>query len=495
MKKLNLKNKIFIFIFSLIILGIIAILIVSVRLSNNNGSNTSSIYNVSTNSVIYSEKMLLVETKLGGEIKKSWNNNYFYTDIENKTTDLGKKSIAYEKSIEKLYIFGTSYYVSESSDVTKNDNDIVIDDLNKTGFYKLDDREYLITSSDIYNDDKTIYTNKYLIVTLDKQGNASFTNDVINVKTINPMKIMFDKYIFDIANEKLMINDNIIDLKLIGGSTNEYVAKSEEQEYEEADMTEFISSYNKLVNDFKKYVDNENLKSSSNKQIVNNTIVTQAVKKDENNKAKTVQNKTSIPKRVSLRGTISYPTYIDVTYLISDPEEKYQAVYLLITGYINGKETTEKIILDKYDTKYRIIGLEMKNEYSISLGYVDTVINGDTIELYDTIEDVINVRTTGCDAKINIEKISKGYVYFNFKMSEKYAIESGKIVLYSNDNAGEYVNFNYKSALSEKGFSGKLKLEDSSIYELKLEDAVYNSNRVELDISNKFIYQPLKNND
>ena len=152
---------------------------------------------------------------------------------------------------------------------------------------------------------------------------------------------------------------------------------------------------------------------------------------------------------------------------------------------------TEKIILDKYETKYRLTDLEMKSEYSISLGYVEVNTDGKKVELYDNIEDVINVRTTNCDAKITVNKVSMGYVYFNFKMSEEYAIESGKIVLYSGDSAGESVFINYSEAVSNKGFSGKLKLEEASIYELRLQDAVYNGNNVNVDIYKRFTIQSL----
>lgn len=490
MRKLNLKNKLFIFIFSIIVLGIVFILIESVKLSKKEDDN-ESIYTVSTNSVIYAEDSSLVDTSSGGEIKKHWNNDYYFVSNDNKNIDIGLKSIVYEKAVEKVYIFGENYNVSSDGDLIKNTDKTEISNTNNTSFYKIKDRQYLIISNEIYNEDKTIYTNRYLIVTLDKQGNASLLNDAINVKTINPLKLLFDNYIFDIANERLIVNEKAIDLKLIDGSTNEYVEDTEEH-VEEADMTEFITAYNKLVNDFKKYVDNENLKSSSKNQVVNNTVITNATNTTNNIIIPTqADNKTNITKRVSLRGTVSYPTYIDVTYVVTDPEDKYQAVYLLVTGRRNGEMVSEKIMLDKYDTKYRISNLEMKSEYSISLGYVEVTTNNKTVELYDNIEDVINVRTTNCDAKITIEKIALGNVYFKFKMSKEYAIESGKIVLYSNNEAGEHILINYKDAISEKGFSGKLKLEESTIYELRLEDAVYNGKNVDIDVKNRFVYHPL----
>ena len=222
MRKLNLKNKLFIFIFSIIVLGIVFILIESVKLSKKEDDN-ESIYTVSTNSVIYAEDSSLVDTSSGGEIKKHWNNDYYFVSNDNKNIDIGLKSIVYEKAVEKVYIFGENYSVSSDGDLIKNTDKTEISNTNNTSFYKIKDRQYLIISNEIYNEDKTIYTNRYLIVTLDKQGNASLLNDAINVKTINPLKLLFDNYIFDIANERLIVNEKAIDLKLIDGSTNEYV--------------------------------------------------------------------------------------------------------------------------------------------------------------------------------------------------------------------------------------------------------------------------------
>ena len=200
MRKLNLKNKIFIFIFSIIVLGIVLILIQAVKLSSNKQSGLSSVFSVTSNSAIYGENTDILNTNLGGEIKKSWNNNYYFTSTNDEIVELGLRSVVYEKAIEKVYVFGDCYSILESGDVIKNKDSLEIDNTNASSFYKLKDRQYLIISNEIYTEDKTIYTNKYLIVTLDKQGNASLLNDVINIKTINPLKLTFDKFVFDIAN-------------------------------------------------------------------------------------------------------------------------------------------------------------------------------------------------------------------------------------------------------------------------------------------------------
>ena len=50
----------------------------------------------------------------------------------------------------------------------------------------------------------------------------------------------------------------------------------------------------------------------------------------------------------------------------------------------------------------------------------------------------------------------------------------------------------YLEAKSDKGFKAKLKLEEGTLYEVKVDDAIYNGNPVTLDVSEKFTFQPLK---
>ena len=484
MRKLSSKNKIYIIIFSLIVIIMVAILIFAVKLSRNDLTN---IYDISTNSVVYDEQTNLIDTTQGGNISKSWDEQYYYTTEDTKN-EIGEVSVVYEKATEEVFIFGNNHQVMLTGDILENKDKTTITDLKAAGFYKLDDRKYLIISGEIYNEDKSIYTNNYLIVNIDKQGNASLLNDVINVKTINPMILTFDKYFFDVANEKIIIGKKEINLKLINGSTNEYIPNRNKPIVEEVDMKEFIDAYNKLVNDFSQYAANNKNVGTSNQVITNNTIVNNGTNNNYNSAIQN-NNKTNINKRVSLRGALSYPTYVDISYVVTDPEDKYQAVYLLVTGIIKGELRSEKIILDKYETKYRVTDLDPRSEYSVSLGYVEVVGEGKEKTLVDNIEDVINVRTTKSNITIDITKIANGRVHFIYKMTKDYAIESGRLVLYVDGEMVDETTVLVTEALEKTGFSGSMKLSDSNLFEIRLEDAIYNGNSVELNISQKFAYQ------
>ncbi|MBE6145436.1 MAG: hypothetical protein E7171_02320 [Firmicutes bacterium] len=489
MRKLNGRNKIFIIIFSIIVVVMIVILVSAVGIAQKNGS---TVYSVSNNSIVFDSETNLIDTSKGGSIKQRWNGTYYYLDINDVEYELGDIPVVYEKSKDKIEIFGQNYLVNKDGSIIEGEEFTEITNYSETQFYKLADREYLIVSPEIYTEDKSIYASKYLLVYLDKKGNASVLNDSINLKTINPLTLVFDKYKFDIANEKLLIDTKNIDLKQVIGSTNEYKEKEHHMNDEvDLDYENLADQYNSLVESFQQYIDDSTLFIDAANTIFANANfnVTNSIVQGTTNSGNTANNLTNITKMVSLRGAIANSTHIDVTYAVSDVGDQYQVVYLLVTGIIDGEETTEKVLLDKYGSTYRIPKLSPRHEYTISLGYIERVkdLAGEWI-LQDQVEDTINVRTIKPDISIKIDKISKGYVHFTFKMKEEYALEGGSIALYAGDQYINRINIKTLEALSEKGFSSKMKLAEGSILELRLEDAIYNGNLVELNVKEKFTY-------
>ena len=490
MRKLNTKNKIFIAVFSIIVLSMTLLIVVAVVQATK---NAKTVYNISSNSAIFDSETNLIDTSKGGTIAKRWDDSYYYLNSKDEKYEIGNTPVVYEKATEELHIFGNNYQVQPEGNIIENNEVVDINDLSKTNFYKLTDRVYLIVSPEIYNKDKSVYASKYLIVYIDKKGNASFLNDSINVKTINPTILTFDKFNFDIANEKLIINDKSIDLKAINGSTNEYVPKKENADVD-VDIKDFANKYNELVNSFQQYVDKSSAIIGANQEVINslNFIVTDSSGSGSNSNNNNIShgiNLTRITKKASLRGAVSYPTYIDVSYSISDVADQYQVVYLIVTGTIDGEKTTEKIILDKYSTGYRINGLTPRYEYTISLGYVEKIkdMSGEEVPT-DSLEDVINVRTTKPNISLEVVKISKGYVYFNFKMNKDYALDSASVALYGD---GLYIDTEPippAEALRKEGYTARIKLPEASLIELKLEETKYSNQRVELNIKKKFTY-------
>lgn len=488
-RKLNGRNKIFIIIFSIIVIVMVVILVSAVGIAQKNGS---TVYSVSNNSIVFDSETNLIDTSKGGSIKQRWDGTYYYLDVSEAEYELGEIPVVYEKSKDKIEIFGQNYLINKDGSILEGEEFTEITNYSEPQFYKLADREYLIVSPEIYTEDKSIFASRYLIVYIDKKGNASVLNDSINVKTINPMVLSFEKYKFDIANEKLTVDNKVIDLKQVIGSTNEYVKKETHMNDEvDLDYQDLADQYNALVESFEQYIDDTTLFIDAANTIFANANfnVTNSIVNGTTNSGNQTTNLTNITKMVSLRGAIANSTHIDVTYAVSDVGDQYQVVYLLVTGIIDGEETTEKVLLDKYGSTYRIPKLSPRHEYTISLGYIERVkdLAGEWI-LQDQVEDTINVRTTKPAISIKIDKISKGYVHFTFKMKEEYALEAGSIALYANETYVNRINIKTIEALSENGFSSKIKLSEGNVLELRLEDAIYNGELVELNVKEKFTY-------
>ena len=123
--------------------------------------------------------------------------------------------------------------------VEKYSKDTTIKNTSEDAFYKIADREYLMISNSIKNESGSISTSKYLYIIIDKSGNTLLLNNEIYARTINPIVLSTSSYRFDIANEKLIVGNEEINLKDIIGSTNEYVEKEEEKEKTYPDHTFF----------------------------------------------------------------------------------------------------------------------------------------------------------------------------------------------------------------------------------------------------------------
>lgn len=71
--------------------------------------------------------------------------------------------------------------------VKKNETKVKSSVISK--FYKLEDRKYLIVDRTIEAVNSSLVTSNYLIVNLDKSGNATLINDKVSLKTITPTKL------------------------------------------------------------------------------------------------------------------------------------------------------------------------------------------------------------------------------------------------------------------------------------------------------------------
>lgn len=431
------KNKILFVIFIFIILLIISILIISVY--NSKRVNVEE-YKISSNSILYDENYNYISTSKDCKIKREWDKNYYLLLEKNEKHLLGKETVVYNKSKNQITIYGTIYQVFSNGDIAKKAEKTVISNTSDFQFFKLNDREYLVIGDSIGN--ANISTKKYLVVSINKAGDALLINDNLNIKTINPLVINIGNVKFDVANEKLIIEKEEIDLKKINGSTNEY--KEEKKDNDQNDNKGSGSTNNNSTSNNNQNNNSNNNNNNNNNSQVYNDIISQIVNITgvlSNN------NKTNLYKNVSLRGVSSGANYIDINYSIIDPEQKYANVFLTLIDNDNNKSY---YYLDKNSKNYRITGLKPNNQYEVNISYTLNFSN------FPIVADTIITLTNNDPTVVKITKIKDNKdFYYKVKMYNQSIFESANIALTDCNNtiiAKQTINVN--ESLTANGSTG-----------------------------------------
>ena len=465
----KVKNKKNFIIFAIIIIGIIAILVLFlskvVRIEKVK-------YEISKSAFIYDEQYNPIKLTQEGVITKKWDEKYYLKLADKSQYKLGAGVVVYDSIRAKIDLYGTQYKVYLNSDVEKLIESYEIKNLQEDAIYKLADRKYLIIGSEIRSSNETILTTQYLIIVLDKSGNCLLLNNEINLKTINKMTIQTSTFDFDIANEKLKSGSIELDLKKIIGSTNEYVEIKQGTTEVGSSGTSGGSGENGGGSGGS-YTNNNNYNSSNNSNIqVNNNM--SKISTNNNN------NKEPLLKSISLKNVSVSSTYMDIEYVVTDPENRYQIVYVMIeTGGIS-----KTIALDKTSSTYRIIGLEPNTNYKVILGCKEIQ---EDMSVIENIEDMVNVRTLKVSASLTVVGLMENKIYFNFKMDPNFILDSGRIVLYIDGSKEDEVGINLERAVSAEGWTSSMNLVYGNELKLKLESAIYGGQAIQLDLETKTI--------
>ncbi len=457
-KKKKNNSKLFI-LFSFIVILIILIFLLALKKTL---SYDNKVYKISKGSFMYDKDNNYILLNKTTDLKQKWDNNYYIKYGDNKNeVNLGKDVVIYNKDDFKIFIYGENYQVKMNGDVIYSDRLLELTRNGEPAFLKLDDRKYLIVGSSITSDTKGIKTKDYLIIDIDKSGNALLLNHELNTKVISKLKLKTRLYTFDVANEKLLIGDKIIDLKKIKGSTNKYQEQIEDKKEEKKEKQDNKS--------------NQNSSSKSNSSI-NTTKI--------NNK--TTSEKLNIVKSAVLTSVVPHTSYIDVSYSIIDPKNEYTSVYLLLEK-INDDSQKKKITINKNQNQYRVRDLNPSSEYKVSLGYIH--VNSKNVDIIDDdIANTIITRTNKPNSKITINKISGNKIYYTVNYDLSYAFDHSIISVYSDGNLVGSDDINTNSATTSKGATGVINtttLGNEII--IKLEDCTYQGNSVDCNVQTKFI--------
>lgn len=511
MRKLSVGNKTNFALFAFIILLIIGVIVVCLTKVLN---IDKTIYQINSGTFFYDKENDSIKLEDDATLQAKWDGNYYLKDlVTNEQYNMGATPIAYNTRTTQIDIYGKVYKIDIDGSVQEKIGVTNIKNYNEDSFYKLADRKYLIISNKIYNETETLNTKYYLLIIIDKAGNAFLLNNEIDSKVINPIKIKTSSFEFDVANEKIKYQEKEIDLKKVLGSTNLYQEKDDEQKIVSSDNntndnvinnttnnnttnnnTTNNNATNTIINVGGNTTNNgngtennngSNNNSNSNSNNGNNSSNDNVNNGNENNgnnssdsnDSSQDENKTPLAKSVSLRGVTPTSSSLTVQYNVQDPESKYQTVYLLIDGDIG-----KNIALDKSGNQYVIKDLSPNTEYTIKLMTREYDDEGESVE---TIEDIINVKTKEIETDLKITKITSSKIYYNLKLDSNYLFDSANLVLYVDGKKEGTQKVNINSSISSNGFSGSFKYKYGSVILIRLEDAQYNDEYISTDISTK----------
>lgn len=397
LRKYDLRNK-----RSFLIVGIIAIILIVIfsffiykfiKIGNVE-------YKLDSGTVIMDNNNDSMVLKENATLKMKWTGNYYLKfDDSKKEEVLSPNVISYDDG--KIYLYGKFFEVRNKDDIVITKDETKIDNISTPRFYKIEDRKYLLVSGSIISSDSQISANDFLLVELDKSGNAKLTNNKVNLKTISKTTLVTSTYEFDINNELLKFGDDTIDLKKIIGTSNQY---KEDDSKGSGDGTEDgtgdgTGTGNGGGNATGQTNTGNVVTPDSKGEVVNN--------KDNkiNNDYKPDDTKKPQATVTSVVGVTTSYNNINANYVIYDPYNNYTSTFVEVRNSsgalikkVNMSKSGNSVILDNldYNSTYTLLfkysytenGEEKYNTY-----YEETV-NTKSPKYYITLNKVSNISKT-----------------------------------------------------------------------------------------------------
>ena len=461
MRKYDIKNKrnIGIIIGISVIIIIMFSLIIKLFLSHDHRE-----YLVDTGSLIFDKDKTIVKLDKSGIIKKKWNNDYYLT-YNDKSILLGAAAISYNEDTGKIVLYGKYYEIGAGDDIVVTDGETEIKSSALTKFYKLADRKYLVIDKEIKTTDGLLSTTDFLLVDLDKVGNATLTNHKVSLKSFGGTTIVTSNYTFDVQNEILTYGSNKIDLKKIIGSSNTYTKEELIPDENGGGTSDNVTN----IGDNTSGSGNSGGTGSGGTNEGNgssNTVI-EEVKK--------------ATKRTSVISTNSTTNKITIDYVIYDPKKEYTSVYMEVNE--EGTNKIDTIHLTASDTKYEINNLFPNTKYNLTFkySYLDEENN-----LKTDVFDNISVTTKKPKINLKVTNISNGNIKYLITTDNTYNIEKGTIKVFINNelvsSSTISINGNATESININPVSGDL-------IEIQITD-VTSGDRIikEVKSSDKFIY-------
>lgn len=434
MRKYDVRNKRNIGIIIIISIIIIIMFSLFIKLLLHKDRNE---YPVEDKTIVFDVNRNIIRAKENAIIKTKWNKKYYLIEGKNNY-ELGSTSITYNESTGEIKLYGRYYEISSGDEINITSGETTIKNSTLTKFYKLEDRKYLVVDKTIKTSDGLLSTDDFLLIDIDKVGNATFTNHKVNLKSFSASTIVTSNYTFDIANEILSYGSEKIDLKKIIGSTNNYkkgdLEPTENNENQSVSLQDSTSG-NEEADD-----------SGTNKK----NVVIEEVKK--------ASKQTSV---ISVNGEINK---IRIDYVVYDPHNEYASVYMEVQK--EGTNTIDTIHLDSKATSYDLTKDIFPNtKYNLTFKY--NYLNENN-EMETKTFDKVTVTTKKPSVSIKVTKTSLNNITYLITSDSAVSITSGMLKTYVNGTLykEETVNINGNTV-------GSIYINDLSnndLVELKLTD-------------------------
>lgn len=400
LRKYDLRNK-----RSFLIVGIIAIILIVIfsffiykfiKIGNVE-------YKLDSGTVIMDNNNDSMVLKENATLKMKWTGNYYLKfDDSKKEEVLSPNVISYDDG--KIYLYGKFFEVRNKDDIVITKDETKIDNISTPRFYKIEDRKYLLVSGSIISSDSQISANDFLLVELDKSGNAKLTNNKVNLKTISKTTLVTSTYEFDINNELLKFGDDTIDLKKIIGTSNQY---KEDDSKGSDDGTEDgtgdgTGTGNGGGNETGQTNTGNVVTPDSKGEVVNN--------KDNkiNNDNKPDDTKKPQATVTSVVGVTASYNNINANYVIYDPYNNYTSTFVEVRN--SSGALIKKVNMSKSGNSVILDNLDYNSTYTLLFKYSYTE-NGE--EKYNTYyEETINTKSPKYYITLNkVSNISKTVSY------------------------------------------------------------------------------------
>ena len=412
------------------------------------------------------------------KIKTKWKGEYYLT-YDGKDYELGNTALAFNEETTEIKLYGRYYEISSGSEINITNNETTIKNSLLTKFYKLADRKYLIIDKEIKSADNLLSTTDFLLVELDKAGNATLTNHKVNLKTFSETQIITSNYTFDIATEILTYGSDKIDLKKIIGSSNNYTKE------------DLIPDESKNINDNVTNIgtNGNNGNSTTDGNGGNNTGGngnTTGGNSGNNTGGTTIEEIKKAAKQTSVVSVTSTVNKIIIDYVIYDPYKEYTSVYMEVQKEDSDK--VEVIYLNANNTRYELKDILPNTKYNLKFKYTATE-EGQTI-IKEFSNTTISTQKPKLSLKVTGTRV--GEITYVITTDNSYNLTKADLVVTIIDSkTGE----TRKKTISDVSIDSKEKIvkldkmTDGDIIELKLinvksEDTIIKG----ITASDKFIY-------